>query len=206
MAPSADFSFTREVLDPSKSSKLILTEKSLASGEVGHLLQSKEVAEILTWFEPVGPALKHQEFRREYLEGTGYWIFDTPEYINWANTEDSNLWIHGIPGAGKTIFAYVVGVPSVRAVFNPLQVSCHRESVCVHTDGLCVLLHSIQRSGQPETSEYPGISRGAAMSTERQRISRRSRFPCIIQHNRRVTKTAHGERARRTTTTNIASI
>ncbi|PVH73760.1 hypothetical protein DL98DRAFT_387459, partial [Cadophora sp. DSE1049] len=63
---------------------------------------------ILRWFEPVNPALKHQEFRKDYQEGTGYWIFDTPEYLSWTNTKNSALWIYGIPGAGKTILASLI--------------------------------------------------------------------------------------------------
>ncbi|RDW66045.1 hypothetical protein BP6252_09680 [Coleophoma cylindrospora] len=69
---------------------------------------TKEIREILDWFGPVNPALKHQEFRKEYQEGTGYWIFKTPEYRRWAELQNSGLWIYAIPGAGKTILASLI--------------------------------------------------------------------------------------------------
>ncbi|RDW72155.1 hypothetical protein BP5796_08189 [Coleophoma crateriformis] len=69
---------------------------------------TKEVKEMLDWFGPVNPALKHQEFRKEYQEGTGYWIFKTPEYLRWAELQNSGLWIYAIPGAGKTILASLI--------------------------------------------------------------------------------------------------
>lgn len=35
------------------------------------------------------------------------WLLQSPEWINWLNRPDSDnfLWIHGIPGAGKTVLA-----------------------------------------------------------------------------------------------------
>ncbi|KAH9208786.1 hypothetical protein DL95DRAFT_345079, partial [Leptodontidium sp. 2 PMI_412] len=35
--------------------------------------------------------------------GTGIWFTDGPEFKTWLSTNQSKLWINGIPGAGKTI-------------------------------------------------------------------------------------------------------
>ncbi|KAF4629542.1 hypothetical protein G7Y89_g8607 [Cudoniella acicularis] len=35
--------------------------------------------------------------------GTGIWFTDGPEFKSWLSTNESKLWINGIPGAGKTI-------------------------------------------------------------------------------------------------------
>lgn len=36
------------------------------------------------------------------------WLLDSPEYQAWSQTENSKLWLHGIPGAGKTVLAATV--------------------------------------------------------------------------------------------------
>ncbi|KAH7383499.1 hypothetical protein BKA64DRAFT_712384 [Cadophora sp. MPI-SDFR-AT-0126] len=78
------------------------------SEKVVHFHQSKETRDILHWFEPVNPTLRHQGFREDHQQGSGYWLFDTPEYSTWISTKNSALWIYGIPGAGKTILASLV--------------------------------------------------------------------------------------------------
>ncbi|KAF7950301.1 hypothetical protein EAE96_007589 [Botrytis aclada] len=35
--------------------------------------------------------------------GTGVWFTESKEFKNWASTDNSKLWIYGIPGAGKTV-------------------------------------------------------------------------------------------------------
>ncbi|THV48988.1 hypothetical protein BGAL_0217g00130 [Botrytis galanthina] len=35
--------------------------------------------------------------------GTGVWFTESKDFKDWSSTDNSKLWIHGIPGAGKTI-------------------------------------------------------------------------------------------------------
>ncbi|ESZ94302.1 hypothetical protein SBOR_5298 [Sclerotinia borealis F-4128] len=35
--------------------------------------------------------------------GTGVWFTESKEFQSWASADNSKLWVHGIPGAGKTI-------------------------------------------------------------------------------------------------------
>lgn len=54
------------------------------------------------------PAL-HNTARSLYEDETGDWVFRTPEWKNWIDCRKRGLWIHGIPGAGKTVLAsYVI--------------------------------------------------------------------------------------------------
>ena len=41
-------------------------------------------------------------------QGTGMWLLESPEYQGWSRTENSKLWLHGIPGAGKTVLAATI--------------------------------------------------------------------------------------------------
>jgi len=100
-----ELSGIREVLESTKASNQIISDIQATTGKILELYQSKETNEILKWFAPVNPAFKHQGCRREYQEGTGYWIFDTEEYKTWWHGSNMGLWIYGIPGAGKTILA-----------------------------------------------------------------------------------------------------
>jgi len=38
-----------------------------------------------------------------YEAGTGDWMFRLPEWAEWINTQRRCLWVHGIPGSGKTV-------------------------------------------------------------------------------------------------------
>ena len=66
------------------------------------------IEKILQWFSSVNPAEKLRDFSSTRQHGTGSWIFDKPEYEAWKNSKDLGLWVHGIPGAGKTILSSLV--------------------------------------------------------------------------------------------------
>ncbi|KAF8417649.1 ankyrin repeat-containing domain protein [Tirmania nivea] len=58
---------------------------------------------ILQWFSTV-PYQSHHDLACEgRVENTGAWLFKRKEFAAWENSEKaSTLWLHGIPGAGKT--------------------------------------------------------------------------------------------------------
>lgn len=56
----------------------------------------------------MNPTLKHREFKRDRQHGTGAWLFDLPEMMNWLGSSNDALWIYGIPGAGKTTLSTLV--------------------------------------------------------------------------------------------------
>ena len=79
--------------------------ENVDKGEDNEAQIDKEAKEVFDWLCPVNPRIKHQEFRKEYQPGTCLWIFDRPEYRKWSDMPNSALWIHAIPGAGKTVLA-----------------------------------------------------------------------------------------------------
>lgn len=68
----------------------------------------KGTEKALAWLSPVDPICKHRAFKRERQAGTGTWLFDLPEMINWLESPNNALWIYGIPGAGKTTLSTLV--------------------------------------------------------------------------------------------------
>lgn len=103
-----ELSGIREVLETTKITSKVIADIKSNTEKLLEFQHSKKTMNILNWFAPNNPATKHSEFRRDYQEGTGYWILETPEYIEWLKTRNSALWIHGIPGAGKTILAFAI--------------------------------------------------------------------------------------------------
>ena len=55
------------------------------------------------WLQHTDPSSIHFRARKDYEPETGTWILRAPEWSSWLNANERCLWIHGIPGAGKTV-------------------------------------------------------------------------------------------------------
>ncbi|KAK3328716.1 ankyrin repeat-containing domain protein [Apodospora peruviana] len=74
------------------------------------LPESPEViGRIRKWLVPTAYDLESGEYRRHlasHLDGTGQWLLDAPTYQQWHDSSDHGLlWVKGIPGSGKSVFA-----------------------------------------------------------------------------------------------------
>ncbi|KAL8654100.1 MAG: hypothetical protein Q9226_003563 [Calogaya cf. arnoldii] len=63
---------------------------------------------ILKSFGTTNPSRNQKMGLKLRQPGTGLWLIESPEYLHWAQTENSKLWLQGIPGAGKTVLAATV--------------------------------------------------------------------------------------------------
>ncbi|KAK4032081.1 putative ankyrin repeat protein [Parachaetomium inaequale] len=67
------------------------------------------VEQIRKWLQPTAYLHKGGEYRRHlasHAEGTGHWLTATETYRKWHDGSDHGLlWIRGIPGSGKSVFA-----------------------------------------------------------------------------------------------------
>lgn len=62
--------------------------------------------QVFKWLSPVEYRSHHDNASRNLLPGSGKWLFDSTEFIQWAQSNKScMLWLHGIPGSGKTALA-----------------------------------------------------------------------------------------------------
>ncbi|KAK0717813.1 ankyrin repeat-containing domain protein [Lasiosphaeria miniovina] len=65
-------------------------------------------AAILSWFKTSDPEQNHKLSRSRHEQNTSQWIFDVKEFADWKQNPGKSLWLHGIPGAGKTILCSTV--------------------------------------------------------------------------------------------------
>ncbi|KAF7550768.1 hypothetical protein G7046_g7911 [Stylonectria norvegica] len=69
----------------------------------------QSIAEIRAWLKPTEYNLESGEYRKHlaaHLPGTGAWLTSLDQYRQWHDGKDHGLlWIRGIPGSGKSVFA-----------------------------------------------------------------------------------------------------
>ena len=72
-------------------------------------LETEAVQKIINWFSPLSFGDRHNDVLSRRCEGTGNWLFETPEASAWLSSpEKVSLWCSGIPGAGKTTLAAIM--------------------------------------------------------------------------------------------------
>ncbi|RYP67098.1 hypothetical protein DL771_007423 [Monosporascus sp. 5C6A] len=62
---------------------------------------------VLDWLQSTNPSAKHNASFQNHEPETSQWIHKAPEWQAWLSTDPSAnfLWLHGIPGCGKTVLA-----------------------------------------------------------------------------------------------------
>ncbi|KAH7119554.1 hypothetical protein B0J11DRAFT_582082 [Dendryphion nanum] len=66
-------------------------------------LQASKRAEIVRWLSPEPYMQHHKQTKRDILAGTGQWLLSDPIFKQWKDDSASSiLWLHGIPGSGKS--------------------------------------------------------------------------------------------------------
>ncbi|KAK0717694.1 hypothetical protein B0T26DRAFT_599226, partial [Lasiosphaeria miniovina] len=75
---------------------------------VRQLLTANERLQFYDWLSQTNPSDIHNLATSQYEEGTGEWALRHPAWGQWLDPSkpDSRcVWLHGIPGAGKTVLA-----------------------------------------------------------------------------------------------------
>lgn len=65
--------------------------------------------QIKDWLRPHDPSFDYQREREKRDENTCLWLLENQTFRNWKNdSNNSFLWIYGIPGCGKTVLSTAV--------------------------------------------------------------------------------------------------
>ncbi|KAF1951390.1 hypothetical protein CC80DRAFT_210542 [Byssothecium circinans] len=68
-------------------------------------ISDSKLRDVCHWLERVNPTYIHNEAVKLRDEQTCRWILRQPDFEQWCSGARRSIWIHGIPGAGKTILS-----------------------------------------------------------------------------------------------------
>ncbi|CAO2647508.1 Nn.00g084300.m01.CDS01 [Neocucurbitaria sp. VM-36] len=73
--------------------------------KIQDLLNESKRRDVYKWLETTDASTIHNRSRKLYEPHTASWMLRTPEWPLWIQGKHRCLWVHGIPGAGKSILA-----------------------------------------------------------------------------------------------------
>ncbi|KAF2845553.1 hypothetical protein T440DRAFT_460188 [Plenodomus tracheiphilus IPT5] len=79
--------------------------------------RDQRVLALQLWLPAPDPTRNYQNAFKQRQGNTGLWLLHSERYISWKTEAASILWLHGIPGSGKTVLSAI-------AVQDVLK-SCH---------------------------------------------------------------------------------
>ena len=99
-----DLKATREILDRLQAETLMpMVRMARNIADINDKLDRNQRREVLHWLSTVPCESQHQEAATKIVPGTGRWLLDRPELLDWQMSSTSAIfWLHGIPGAGKS--------------------------------------------------------------------------------------------------------
>ncbi|KAF2811530.1 HET-domain-containing protein [Mytilinidion resinicola] len=66
------------------------------------------LGKIRQWLSPPDPSLNYEKALKQRQADTGLWFLESDEFAKWKIDTGSFLWLHGIPGCGKTILSSII--------------------------------------------------------------------------------------------------
>ena len=75
--------------------------------EIETHVQDQKHRDVLKWLTKADPFMNHFAARAKHEPGTGEWFVSSHEFTSWM-LPGRSLWLHGIPGAGKTVLCSTI--------------------------------------------------------------------------------------------------
>ncbi|KAI9729156.1 MAG: hypothetical protein M1834_007063 [Cirrosporium novae-zelandiae] len=77
-------------------------------GNIKRMEQEKKKEDIYRWLSPPDPESNYPKALKTRKSGTGTWFIQSQEFEDWKLKKSPFLWLHGIPGCGKTVLSSTV--------------------------------------------------------------------------------------------------
>ncbi|KAH9006019.1 hypothetical protein EDB83DRAFT_750303 [Lactarius deliciosus] len=95
---------TSELKDDTKKAGMAMQQ---IANDVGEAKWNQIRQGVHKWFSPPDPSTNYNIACKAYHKGTTAWFFEGSVFRNWESTA-SLLWVHGKPGAGKSIICSAI--------------------------------------------------------------------------------------------------
>ncbi|MCJ1385865.1 hypothetical protein MMC17_008989 [Xylographa soralifera] len=63
---------------------------------------------MIKWLTATDPSSNYHAALKKHQPSTGEWLLELEQFRKWKDTRSSLLWLHGIPGCGKTILSSTI--------------------------------------------------------------------------------------------------
>ncbi|KAL5462753.1 hypothetical protein PMIN06_001446 [Paraphaeosphaeria minitans] len=85
-----------------------ITGASVNNTESGSQSKKERISKICNWLSAPDPSTNYHKALRQRQAGTGTWLVEAEQFTEWKASVASRLWLHGIPGCGKTILSSTI--------------------------------------------------------------------------------------------------
>ncbi|KAF3283913.1 hypothetical protein TWF970_001081 [Orbilia oligospora] len=85
-----------------------LTKRPERSKNDNPIIHYEKQQDIYRWLSPPDSSTNYNAAIKEQLQGSGLWFIESSEFSEWKRQRNSLLWLHGIPGCGKTILSSII--------------------------------------------------------------------------------------------------
>ncbi|KAG8533005.1 uncharacterized protein KY384_001787 [Bacidia gigantensis] len=75
------------------------------------LEDTRQRTRVEQWLGPIDIGVRHENAAKERFQDTGRWLLQNHRFQSWKSHDqciDPLLWLHGMPGAGKTVLASLI--------------------------------------------------------------------------------------------------
>jgi hypothetical protein len=72
------------------------------------LSEDSQYRKLKEWLSCPDPSVNLNEALERHLEGTGSWFLESDPFKEWEYRTRQHLWLHGIPGCGKTMLSATI--------------------------------------------------------------------------------------------------
>ncbi|RHZ53561.1 uncharacterized protein CDV56_100734 [Aspergillus thermomutatus] len=112
-AAAAAAAYARELffhmpIDEVKKCKIAERDVKQMITQVEGLAQDNQSRKIYDWLKPPDPSTNLNEAQKKRHEGTGSWFLESEPFKEWKSETRRYLWLHGIPGCGKTVLSAII--------------------------------------------------------------------------------------------------